>query len=74
MKQFLIFNTIEQATTANEVISNQMTFGVGTTTWAQPIQRTDGKYCFAKPETQYMIGVQDYVEATYDRSWFEIEE
>lgn len=73
MKQFLLFDTLQAAQTANEQISSQMQFADGTQTWAQPMQTNTGKYCFAKPSDEYMVGVTDYTELPFDRTWFEEE-
>lgn len=82
---YLVFKTEEAATTALNQINSNMHFpkpGVNaetgkkesakgvTTNWANAEQRSDGCFCFLKPEDKYMEGVEGAVEEKYSLDWF----
>jgi hypothetical protein len=59
----LIFNTYQEAYTANAVISTNMRLsGSITQQWAEPQEREDGKWEIPKPDEQYMQFVTGYTE------------
>jgi hypothetical protein len=45
-----------------------------TVCWAEPVQREDGKWCFAAPAMENMAGVSDFVLEEYSSDWFPVQE
>lgn len=40
------------------------------THWAEIQEMANGRFCFMKPDAQYMTGVVGATEAEYDPAWF----
>lgn len=60
---YLVFNTLEQATTANNIISQNMGLsGDIRVKWAEPVETQENKFAFIKPDNVYMSNVETFDE------------
>lgn len=74
MKEFLIFNSYEDAHQANVTIDIDMCMPLNenTLTWATPEQRQDGKWIIKKPHDFHMANITaSYSVETFTHDWFD---
>lgn len=63
---YLVFDTLEQAQTALDIVNETMGFcGNVTTVWAEIQQRIDGKYVFIVPPVEV-----EAIQEEYQEDWF----
>jgi len=60
---YLLFETLQEAETANSQISENMKFtGDITTAWDIPQGTDEGKFIITKPDDKFMTGVNNFQE------------
>ena len=65
---WLYFDTETDCTSAMNIINERLGIpdGLGTTTWADPVECVNGKWAFIRPECD-LTGLPSYTEKQFDK-------